>query len=273
MEISENKYKSLTNQIYKQIINENGPLFLFTPQNILNELTDDDLLLLLTSKLTSYQRVGLSFMVFLFSNNISFSDLYKRVSDNLLVLDVKHYFNLDYKFEDCAICDGSGTESCYECDGNGQIDCSDCGGTGEKPCKECDESGEDENGNACMMCDGNGELYCVACNGDGYEECTNCNGNGEYDCVECDGNGDIETAMQKWETEVGNIFTINPRTKYFKENNILDEDEAKILIKLLKITDFVKDEYEEIDNQDFTSQEVLGKKEVWYIENISEILI
>lgn len=274
MEITEKKYQALTKQIYNQIKSDNGENFKFTPKNVYIFLKNDELLSLLTSKLRNSQKVGISFMVFLFSNNVPFSDIFNRISNNLSILSVNHYFDLDYKDEECDNCGGRGYEECSECSGSGNVDCSNCSGSGDKECDTCDGSGEDDEGDNCSECNGNGEISCDYCDRQGNESCDNCNGNGEYDCYDCDGSGSIESSDKKWRVEFGDIYTINPRVKYFEIDSILQQEEVSVLNTSLTIRELSEeDQFEEENNPYFSETEANGKKEVWVIESIDEVLI
>ena len=250
MEITDSKLKVFTKQIYNHIIDEYGEDFKFTPQNIYDKIwgRQDEILTLLTSKMSPDVRKAMSFMVSLYSNNKDLDSIIKTVKDNYTYMDVVHYDNFSEKDIECSSCGGNGHEDCDRCDGHGNERCDRCDGDGIFECQDCDGTGEmgDE---PCGYCDGEGRIYCSECGGDGEYTCYVCDGDGYNDCSTCDGSGEMESSTKYWDKYVGEISTISPDISRFPTDTILSSDQLELLnntevIKKMSFDDTLIDEYE-----------------------------
>jgi hypothetical protein len=125
LELTDNKLKVFTKQIYNHMIDEYGNDFKFTPQNIYDKIWDrqDEILTLLTSKMTSDIRKGVSFMVSIYSKDKDLDSIIKTVKDNYTYMDVVHYDNYSHKDIECSSCGGNGREDCDRCDSRGSESC------------------------------------------------------------------------------------------------------------------------------------------------------
>jgi hypothetical protein len=131
-----------------------------------------------------------------------------RIINNLYVLTVEIYDEMDYKtdtcedcggdgYDDCGSCGGDGKQDCRYCDGEGKMECDTCVGEGTEECGYCDGKGteteEDDEGDEveveCVHCDGEGAVRCSDCGGQGDFECSVCLGSGTEGCDSCEGHG------------------------------------------------------------------------------------
>jgi hypothetical protein len=262
VEITDSKLKVFTKQIYNHIIDEYGDDFKFTPQNIYDKIwgRQDEILTLLTSKMTSDIRKAVSFMVSLYSNNKDLDSIVKTVKDNYTYMDVIHYDNFSQKDIECSSCGGNGREDCDRCDSRGSESCDQCDGDGMLECQDCDGTGEID-GEPCYYCDGDGRVPCPDCDGDGELTCYECDGDGLVDCETCDGSGEMESSISYWDKYVGEISTISPDISRFPTDAILSSDQLSLLnntevIKQMNFDDSLIDEYEPYsyyDESDMTS--------------------
>lgn len=251
MELSDNKLKVFTKQIYNHIIDEYGDDFKFAPEHIYFKMKDrsDEIMNILTSRLPTDTKRALSFMVALYSENKNLDEVVKYVKDNYIYMDIIHYDNFTTKDMECSECGGRSYESCDRCDGSGNEECDECNGNGIIACSECDGSGEDSEGEPCDGCNGDGEVYCNYCDGRGDFTCSDCAGEGTLDCGYCDGEGSIESSHKYFDKSVGFIATVSPDARELPSDTILTDEQVNTLfgsqvIKQVDLDDSLVDEYE-----------------------------
>lgn len=251
MELSDNKLKVFTKQIYNHIIDEYGDDFKFAPEHIYFRMKDrsDEIMNILTSRLPTDVKRALSFMVSLYSENKNLDEVVKFVKDNYIYMDVIHYDNFETKDMECSECGGRSYESCDRCDGSGNEECDECNGNGIIACSDCDGSGEDSEGEPCDRCNGDGEVYCNYCDGRGDFTCSDCAGDGTLDCGYCDGEGSIESTHKYFDKSTGFIATISPDARELPSDTILTDEQVNALfgsqvIKQIDLDDSLVDEYE-----------------------------
>lgn len=251
MDLTDNKLKIFTKQIYNHIIDDYGDDFKFIPERINQLMKDrsDEIMTILTSRLPGDTKRALSFMVSLYSENKNLDEVVKFVKDNYIYMDVIHYDNYGSKEMECSECGGRSYESCDRCDGSGNEDCDGCNSTGNVTCPDCEGSGEDSEGETCYNCNGDGDVFCSECDGGGNFNCSDCDGEGSLDCVYCDGDGQIESSDDFFDKSVGFIATISPDARQLPSDTVLTDEQVETLfgsqvIKQIDLEDSLVDEYE-----------------------------
>lgn len=252
MDLTDNKLKIFTKQIYNHILDEYGDDFSFTPQNVFDKIQfrTDEIIDIFTNKMDIDTKRAISFMISLYSENKNLDEIVKFVKDNYTYMDIIHWTNFNTKTIDCNECGGSGGETCERCDGYEYVECDTCDGEERITCDYCDGSGygtTDEE--TCDECDGRGDLVCYDCGGDGKVDCGNCEGTGTSECSECNTSGEMESSDKYFDKYSGFICSISPDISNLPTDTILTEEQVILLletqsIKKLDLEDNMVDEYE-----------------------------
>jgi hypothetical protein len=212
--------------------------------NIYTQVKSDELMRILTSRLSETDLYKIIFISFFMNKNMELSQIEKIVTNDLLLFKLTNYDNPSTKRDSCDDCDGDGNIDCNNCDGDGDITCASCDGSGNEECKECDGSGEDSEGEYCSSCSGDGISDCNDCDGDGRKECNWCDGNGQHICDNCDGSGEVETDEEYYDANMLTFITNNNYVLSIKEDTILTNEVAD---ELFDGNNLYKREYESTD--------------------------
>ena len=172
MSLPFNKLRVFGKQILNHLKDEIGDnkVILTNPTKIFNLIKSDELLTLLTSRLSESDTYKVVFITTLLYKNVDISKIESIVTNDLLTYELINYDEPDTVTETCNECDGYGREDCDNCSSNGTVDCYSCDGGGNEDCGDCSGSGEDEEGNPCNSCDGDGHIECDYCGGAGEME-------------------------------------------------------------------------------------------------------
>lgn len=248
----------------KQVLNhltDEAPKALNNLPKIHAIIKGDELMRILTSRLSESDLYKVIFISFLMNKGLEMSKIEKIVTNDLLLYKITNYDEPSTKLESCDDCGGYGNIECDNCEGDGDLICDNCGGTGEVDCDECGGSGEDEEGNTCQLCHGNGKDSCNDCYGDGRIQCDYCSGNGQDECSTCNGSGEVNSDEDFYEENVWTIITMDNYVLSVEENKILDTEVVNNLfnsdslyIKNYRSNDFTLTEIEsmyegEIDDE------------------------
>jgi hypothetical protein len=224
MSLPFNKLRIFGKQILNHIIDEGSSNSLNKVGSIYTIIKSDELMKILTSRLSETDIYKVVFITFLMNKGEDISKIEDIVSNDLLLFKLTNYDEPSTKRESCDECDGYGNIECDSCDGDGDIICNNCSGSGEVDCDECGGSGEDEEGDTCHYCDGGGTKPCDDCNGDGRNECSFCDGNGQNSCDYCDGSGEVETDEEYYDRHLLTFITTDDYVLSVKEDTILPND-------------------------------------------------
>ena len=261
MSLPFSKLRIFGKQVLNHLKDEEGPNSLNNLKNIYSQVKSDELMRILTSRLSESDLYKVIFISFLMNKGLEISQIEKIVTNNLLLYKITSYEEPAPRLESCDDCGGYGNIECDNCEGDGDLFCVNCNGTGEVDCDECGGSGEDEEGDPCTSCSGNGKDPCNDCYGDGRIECSYCDGNGQGECDNCHGSGEVHSDEEFYETNIMTFITIDNYVLSVKENKILDTevfnklfDSDSFYIKNYISDDFtlsdIEDMYEgEIDNE------------------------
>ena len=186
--------------------------------NIYTQVKSDELMRILTSRLSETDLYKVIFISFFMNKNMELSQIEKIVTNDLLLFKLTNYDNPSTKRDSCDDCYGYGNIDCNNCDGDGDIICASCDGSGNEECKECD--------------------------GDGRKECNWCYGNGQHICDNCDGSGEVETDKEYYDANMLTFITNNNYVLSIKEDTILTNEVAD---ELFDGNNLYKREYESTD--------------------------
>jgi hypothetical protein len=261
MSLPFSKLKIFGKQVLNHIKDEEGPNSLNNLKNIYSQVKSDELMRILTSRLSESDLYKVIFISFLMNKGLEMSKIEKIVTNDLLLYKITNYDEPSTKLESCDDCGGYGNIECDNCEGDGDLICVNCDGTGEVDCDECGGSGEDEEGDSCASCSGNGKDPCNDCYGDGRIQCDYCSGNGQDECSTCNGSGEVNSDEDFYEENVWTIITMDNYVLSVEENKILDTEVVNNLfnsdslyIKNYRSNDFTLTEIEsmyegEIDDE------------------------
>jgi hypothetical protein len=244
MSLPFSKLKIFGKQVLNHIKDEEGPNSLNNLKNIYSQVKSDELMRILTSRLSESDLYKVIFISFLMNKNMELSQIEKIVTNDLLLFKLTNYDNPSTKRDSCDDCYGYGNIDCNNCDGGGDIICASCDGSGNEECKECDGSGEDSEGESCSSCSGDGNEECKECDGDGRKECNWCDGNGQHICDNCYGSGEVETDKEYYDANILTFITNNNYVLSIKEDTILTNEVAD---ELFDGNNLYKREYESTD--------------------------
>jgi hypothetical protein len=232
MSLPFNKLRVFGKQILNHLKDEIGDnnVILTNPTKIFKLIKSDELLTLLTSRLSESDTYKVVFITTLLYKNVDISKIESMIANNLLTYELINYDEPDTVTETCDECDGYGREDCDNCNRNGTVDCYSCDGSGDEICSDCSGSGEDEEGNACYSCDGDGSNDCSECNGDGYQTCSSCDGNGYIECDYCGGGGEIDSYTEYYNIDKITCITFNTYSLGIEEDKILTDEEIDELM-------------------------------------------
>ena len=218
MSLPFNKLRVFGKQILNHLKDEIGDnkVILTNPTKIFNLIKLDELLTLLTSRLSESDTYKVVFITTLLYKNVDILKIESIVTNDLLTYELINYDEPDTVTETCNECDGYGREDCDNCNRNGTVDCYSCDGGGNESCG----SGEDEEGNPCYSCDGDGSNDCSECNGDGYQTCNSCDGNGYIECDYCGGAGEMESDTEYYNIDMITCITFNTYSLGIEEDKI-----------------------------------------------------
>jgi len=232
MSLPFNKLRVFGKQILNHLNDEIGDnkVILTNPTKIFNLIKSDELLTLLTSRLSESDTYKVVFITTLLYKNVDISKIESMIANDLLTYELINYGDPDTVTETCDECDGYGRENCDNCNGNGTVDCYSCDGSGNEDCGDCSGSGEDEEGNPCNSCDGDGSNDCSECNGDGNQTCGSCDGDGNIECDYCRGAGEMESDTEYYNIDKITCITFNTYSLGIEEDKILTDEEIDELM-------------------------------------------
>ena len=255
MSLPFSKLRIFGKQVLNHLKDEEGPNSLNNLKNIYSQVKSDELMRILTSRLSETDLYKVIFISFFMNKDMELSQIEKIVTNDLLLFKLTNYDSPSTKRDSCDDCYGYGNIDCTNCEGEGDITCISCDGSGNEECNECDGSGEDSEGESCGSCGGDGITDCKDCYGDGKNECSFCDGNGQNSCDYCDGSGEVETNEEYYDANILTFITNNNYVLSIKEDTILTNEVAD---ELFDGNNFYKREYE---SNDETLDEITSRYE------------
>lgn len=219
-----NKLRIFGKQILNHIIDEGLSKSLNNVGSIYTIIKSDELMKILTSRLSETDIYKVVFITFLMNKGEDISKIEDIVSNDLLLFKLTNYDDPSTKRESCDDCGGYGNIECNSCGGDGTVQCYNCGGSGNEECDECNGSGEDSEGDSCSNCDGDGQKECGDCDGTGHNECSECQGEGQEQCDTCDGSGEVYSYEEYYDALLLTFITIDDYVLSVKEDTILPND-------------------------------------------------
>jgi len=226
MSLPFSKLKIFGKQVLNHLKDEEDTNSLNNLKNMYSQVKSDELMSILTSRLSETDLYKVIFISFFMNKNMELSQIEKIVTNDLLLFNLTNYDNPSKKSDSCDDCYGYGNIDCNNCDGDGEITCNSCDGSGNEECDECDGSGEDSEGESCGSCSGEGITDCSDCDGNGRKECNWCYGNGQHSCDNCDGSGEVETDEEYYDANILTFITNNNYVLSIKEDTILTNEVA-----------------------------------------------
>jgi hypothetical protein len=255
MSLPFSKLRIFGKQVLNHLKDEEGPNSLNNLKNIYSQVKSDELMRILTSRLSETDLYKVIFISFFMDKDMELSQIEKIVTNDLLLFKLTNYDSPSTKRDSCDDCYGYGNIECDSCEGEGDITCISCDGSGNEECNECDGSGEDSEGESCGSCGGDGITDCKDCYGDGKNECSFCDGDGQNSCDYCDGSGEVETNEEYYDANILTFITNNNYVLSIKEDTILTNEVAD---ELFDGNNFYKREYE---SNDETLDEITSRYE------------
>jgi len=259
MSLPFNKLRVFGKQILNHLEDEIGDnkAILTNPTKIFNLIKSDELLTLLTSRLSESETYKVVFITTLQYKNVDISKIESIITNDLLTYELINYDEPNTVTESCSECNGYRNEDCDNCNRTGTIDCYSCDGGGNESCGDCSGSGEDEEGNPCDSCDGDGTQDCFECSGQGNEMCNQCDGDGYIECDNCGGDGEMESDTEYYNITKITCITFNTYSLGVEVDKILTDEEIDELMSNDVL--FVRSNYSERWEDMVDYQDILRK--------------